>query len=432
MFSASNVIMVMYILNFIVRALYVTSRRATLNSAVTYDPSSVNWALVNLNLALAGFLIGYNFLGKAMACLVPVPSLYKIPVATYTILARARAVWLVGTFAHLMSSASVFRGQFAQGTVPVVSPISNLLSVIGNLTTLAIGIEYQKLVKEGFRPGKVLFLGIMIILEITWALLGGSRGNAIFVFFLGFLGFSHYLVRRLSIRTVLTWMSIAVLIFLLFILPVWNTYRELAFEFRGGTGTLISPQIIGEKVKAAFSSLTISSRGISTIGEGIEEVFNRFAGLDSLIAVVEKVPSVYPFQHGRTFVLFLWAFVPRAIWPGKPNVSLGREFALLFLGWSPHSRGEAAITNLGELYWNWGLPGIIFGMALVGLLTRLLYNTLVEKPGSGSIGALIYVIVLWHLASVEMSIAVYYFGLLEKIIILSLASSFIIKRPLVR
>jgi hypothetical protein len=64
-------------------------------------------------------------------------------------------------------------------------------------------------------------------------------------------------------------------------------------------------------------------------------------------------------------------FIPRIIWPSKPVVtSRGGELAELYYpGDGPNSLGP---TFSAELYWNYGLFGVIFGSALIGVIIGLL------------------------------------------------------------
>ena len=62
-----------------------------------------------------------------------------------------------------------------------------------------------------------------------------------------------------------------------------------------------------------------------------------------------------PFQEGRTLVAIPLAFIPRIIWPDKPDVSTGQLFNHEII------QGEVADTyispsHVGELYWNYGWP----------------------------------------------------------------------------
>src|ERR1022692_3971920 len=47
--------------------------------------------------------------------------------------------------------------------------------------------------------------------------------------------------------------------------------------------------------------------------------FGRFYGTDSFMVVLDAIDQGYPLQHGKTLADLLYFYVPRAIWPGKPE-----------------------------------------------------------------------------------------------------------------
>jgi hypothetical protein len=81
------------------------------------------------------------------------------------------------------------------------------------------------------------------------------------------------------------------------------------------------------------------------------------------VITMEGVPRVVDFQHGRTFL---------SVIPGVPVPTGGQLYSSVFFG-AQYSAGTSISPSLpGELYMNFGLPGILWGMALFGLLVGLL------------------------------------------------------------
>lgn len=81
------------------------------------------------------------------------------------------------------------------------------------------------------------------------------------------------------------------------------------------------------------------------------------------------------FRHGQTFEGAWFAFIPRILWPDKPNVTRGgvwREYISGAMG-----GGGISLSAQGELYWNWGALGVAVGMILLGAL----YGELVKLTG---------------------------------------------------
>ncbi len=81
------------------------------------------------------------------------------------------------------------------------------------------------------------------------------------------------------------------------------------------------------------------------------------------VITMEGVPRAVDFQHGRTFL---------SVVPGVPVPTGGQLYSSVFFG-AQYSAGTSISPSLpGELYLNFGLPGIVWGMALFGLLVGLL------------------------------------------------------------
>ncbi len=82
---------------------------------------------------------------------------------------------------------------------------------------------------------------------------------------------------------------------------------------------------------------------------------------------IEQTGTMAEFQHGYTLYLYFTGFVPRFIWPDKPDSSVGkivnRDYHV-----SENPDTYISATHLGEFYWNFGWPGIVAGMLVFGAL----------------------------------------------------------------
>lgn len=87
-------------------------------------------------------------------------------------------------------------------------------------------------------------------------------------------------------------------------------------------------------------------------------------------AVVHYIPKYHPFVMGETFLYTFLMPIPRIIWPQKPYPAflkiLWKITGGRFFGY--------AVPNIGEYYANFGIPGIIFFMAILGGLLKVIYN----------------------------------------------------------
>ena len=80
--------------------------------------------------------------------------------------------------------------------------------------------------------------------------------------------------------------------------------------------------------------------------------------------IVEKTGTDVPYQNGYTLTPILATFIPKIVWSDKPDVPTGQlinnEFHL------SDSDIYISPSHLGELYWNYGWPGVVIGMSIIG------------------------------------------------------------------
>ncbi len=124
---------------------------------------------------------------------------------------------------------------------------------------------------------------------------------------------------------------------------------------------------------------TISEKG-GTVGDrltsGLDYLTQRITLKQNVELIVARTGKDVPFQNGHTIAPLLYAFIPRFILPDKADSGMAgqlfnREFKL-----SPDPDTYISVSQLGELYWNFGWPGVITGMILIGAVMSLIAATL--------------------------------------------------------
>ena len=146
--------------------------------------------------------------------------------------------------------------------------------------------------------------------------------------------------------------------------------------------------------------------------QGFESTTGRSANLDLLADVIRRTPSEIPYWGGTTYLSLVGAFVPRFLWPDKPTKELGQAFG--------HRYGYVGVNNTGtainlpilvEFYLNFGVIGVVMGMAVVGLIYRLVERA-VNNPGQDDILSLAGIVLMIPLTNIESDFSLGFGGLI--------------------
>lgn len=128
--------------------------------------------------------------------------------------------------------------------------------------------------------------------------------------------------------------------------------------------------------------------------EAIRVFMSRQFSLDSLVLIMHGTAAGEPFTYGKELGLVGAAWIPRAVWPDKPIISIGK---ILYDTMFPQifQPGTAvAVGVCGHLYWALGWAGIVFGMGLLGIAWRL-FDTCLVRPRANLSCALVLSVMFW-------------------------------------
>lgn len=115
------------------------------------------------------------------------------------------------------------------------------------------------------------------------------------------------------------------------------------------------------------------ARDVTTFGGMIDEaefyLSVRFRLIDNVALIHARTPDLYPYASGRRYTLLpALMTVPRAIWSDKPALASGLEFSHTYWEIAPNVATSTPLTQPGDLLRNFGLVGVLIGMALWGLI----------------------------------------------------------------
>jgi hypothetical protein len=128
------------------------------------------------------------------------------------------------------------------------------------------------------------------------------------------------------------------------------------------------------------------------------------------------------FMYGEGMEYMFSAFIPRILWPDKPTVTRGAWFSE-YLGQARTE--ESATTSLGqsaagELYWNFGWPGIVAGMVFLGAVVGKMWRIATPFAERHSMRLLLYFWITFQMTSMAECGSVL-LALIYRIIVLGLA-----------
>ena len=158
-------------------------------------------------------------------------------------------------------------------------------------------------------------------------------------------------------------------------------------------------------------------------GEAIKNLgyqsLSRASLLDQTANVMQLTPEIVPYQYGRLYSYMLVTLIPRFVWPDKPSVNEANQFYQVEYGLtSKENLGSVSIAVgfLTESYINFGWPGVILIMYLIGIFFDFFQkNFLAQNCGLllGGIG----VSLLPQFLGIEAQLAQYLGGVTQQILI---------------
>jgi hypothetical protein len=317
------------------------------------------------------FLLGSLALHLGMQIFRPHADTKKEPPLGSHVLGWLAAVWLVGILFQLSPSSFSFLGQ----GVKIFA-----VAVVGSACGFAV-TQRQKLGLSRFAFFAILLVG-------TGGLFFGNlaSGSKAYIMY-SFLPVFWFFVIRPRLRVWIPVLAIMLGFFYLgLVAPVVQTARQ-------------SPQEEGQNAREhliqtfeRLNSEKAEALDYSFLAEQLDRFIDRqfdAVPVGFIVGEVERSGLLL----GETMKYVGYAFIPRILWPDKPGVTRGLWFGAT-LGLSP-SEAEATtsigMTAVGELYWNFGILGVMLGMLVIGCAYGGLWRMAGADPRGKPIHMLLYV-----------------------------------------
>ena len=237
--------------------------------------------------------------------------------------------------------------------------VANVIFQLGTCALVILAIE------RSFHPfsleRKVLFW-VVFVPECFWGLLSGMKGTLLQNFLLVAI-VSSLTERRLRRNWVM-----AALLGLVIVYPFSMHYREL---IRSRTQEGIDLTGAAQITTLAFDEATREDgTAAGWLGSGASATLSRLDLLQSFALIMQLGPRAALMKGDeRWWMLPVYPFVPRFLWPTKPILDKTRRFSIA-LGYGDQT--STAVTYPGDLFFEYGLPGLLAGMFIFGLAAQWL------------------------------------------------------------
>ncbi len=190
--------------------------------------------------------------------------------------------------------------------------------------------------------------------------------------------------KKLSIAPIISTVAI-----ILFLSPVKGIFRDVVWSDSAPPAEISdnrfsSASLWVEQAGQYWAGVLTGERAVT---DATSDAASRTDLIHQLAHIYSLTPDAVPFQYGSTYSYFAVALIPRAIWSDKPMAGGANIFFATAYGITTEEgtkRATFGMSLLGEGYINFGIPGVIFIMALQGTILILLQHIFGgERAGAG-------------------------------------------------
>jgi hypothetical protein len=360
-------------------------------------PSLARYLLPAQALAAVGFLcflVGYGWYFRTTA---PSPVGRLVPKSVFVYLVPA-AMGTVGLSVQRLQDIGMMNDQGISASISFLQQFAHMFFFGWFL------VWYMTLSKRLPRTVAVpLLLTLTAMLAVI--LYQTFGGKALALTLLGMPALAYYEVKR---KLPLKAMFGVVLIFVFVIFPVYNTFRRIDRNL--GTSRRVDRTL----------ELASSWNSDKYMDASVFALLKRLTVVVSVAAILSDTGRWVDYGYGKSLILTpITILIPRFLWPEKPNIGTGQEFAETFrLKGAMDRETYIAISMVGDFYWNFALPGVIVGMWLLGMGYRWYYQRYGAGTGFDPIRKAMYIALLPTSIGVEGNVAIVVGGFIKLLVIL--------------
>jgi hypothetical protein len=275
-----------------------------------------------------------------------------------TVLIVGLTFWAIGTFATYRWNIYIVpdtTNEAVRKGLASLSPLVTLLYLLGQMFQ-PLGIL---LLAYAFRVSRSPFLLVLVIAIVIVQIFIGFVSD---IKGLAMLGMILVIVTSVLVdgRLPKSWL-VAGVMFVTLLYPYFTAYRGAIH------GAGIARTTVVENFGRILQLTSAAKDKVNTGRERAQTFLERSSVKGSIEVIVEKTGNGVAFQRGHTLAPILTTFMPRIVWSEKLGVPTGQLMNKAF-HIADNDDVYISPSHMGELYWNFGWPGLVAGMGLIGLI----------------------------------------------------------------
>jgi hypothetical protein len=281
------------------------------------------------------------------------------------------------------------------------SSLNQVLAVLGVFPSIAVAYLGASTKRD---PALRRYYWAGLLIELAFAIPSGQRVDSVTILLLALIVY-YYTHDRMPVKA----MIVAGVFALFFVFPVLYLYRT-------------SNNNAGYQVSDLSGSLqTYTSGGLgNTMLFGIGSTLSRFSDIKLPAALEQFGRNAYPVSTGETVPWLFTNYVPHFIDPSKRNVIEAADSLAYTLRLTPVHNSSFAVTQVGEMYLDFGAAGAVIAIMFLGAVYREINDWLSLRGQGPAILALYAASAYQVIRSQESLLASSFGGLVRNLVVLAL------------
>jgi DNA polymerase III beta subunit, N-terminal domain len=211
------------------------------------------------------------------------------------------------------------------------------------------------------------------------------------------------------------WFVLSAILVIFVIFPIVTVVRWASLTVGSSNPSRVAPAFVDQAVHHDW--VTKQPRGFrpyDPVVQPLAVTSHRLYGYESLTLAIRYTPSENPYLEGATLQNLAAGLVPRVLWPEKPKIGIGYWFSVNYWGTPPGVPVvPQTITHPGELYIDFGIAGLIVGLAVLGFWYRFAWEA--TRPRESATAALLYTLIFVTVIDVDRDLPLVYVTLVQRL-----------------